>query len=107
MVLAAVVYAYATLRRGFFELDAKAFLGAAGSSFLMGAVVYFALSFFHTFLFELAMLPVVVVVGGVVYLGALRALRLLRKDDLDFIRDIVPVRAHFLVAIVAKIAGVK
>ena len=107
MVLAAIVYAYATLRRGFFELDVKAFLGAIGSSFLMGVVVFFALSFFHTFLFKLAMLPVVVVVGGVIYLGALRALRLLRKDDLDFIRDIVPERAHFLVAIVAQIAGVK
>jgi hypothetical protein len=50
---------------------------------------------------------VVAVVGVVIYLGALRALRLLKKDDLDFIRDIVPERAHFLVAIVAKIAGVK
>jgi O-antigen/teichoic acid export membrane protein len=107
MVLAAIVYAYATLRRGFFELDVKAFLGAIGSSLLMGAVVFFALSFFHTFLFKLAMLPVVVVVGGVIYLGALRALRLLRKDDLDFIRDIMPERGHFLVAIVAQIAGVK
>jgi len=107
MVLAALVYAYATMRSGFFEFDVKAFLGAAGSSFLMGAVVFFALSIFHTFLFKLAMLPVVVVVGGVIYLGALRALRLLRKDDLDFIRDIMPERAHFLVAIVAQIAGVK
>jgi O-antigen/teichoic acid export membrane protein len=107
MVLAALVYAYAALRRGFFKLDLRAFLSAAGSSFLMGAVVFFALSFFHTFLFKLAMLPVVVVVGVVIYVGALRVLRLLRKDDLDFIRDIVPERAHFLVAIVAKIAGVK
>src|SRR5208337_2526572 len=65
MVLAALVYAYATMRSGFFEFDVKAFLGAAGSSFLMGAVVFFALSIFHTFLFKLAMLPVVVVVGGV------------------------------------------
>jgi O-antigen/teichoic acid export membrane protein len=107
MALAALVYAYAALRCGFFKLDLRAFLSAAGSSFLMGAVVFFALSFFHTFLFKLAMLPVVVVVGGLIYLGALRALRLLRKDDLDFIRDIVPERAHFLVAIVAKIADVK
>jgi len=107
MVLAALVYAYAALRRGFFKLDLRAFLSAAGSSFLMGAVVFLALSFFHTFLSKLAMLPVVAVVGVVIYLGALRALRLLKKDDLDFIRDIVPERAHFLVAIVAKIAGVK
>jgi O-antigen/teichoic acid export membrane protein len=107
MVVAAVVYAYATLRSGFFRLDVKAFAGAACSSFLMGAIVFFALSFFRTFLYELAMLPVVIVVGSLVYVGALRALRILSADDLAFVSELLPERTHYLMGIVAKIAGVK
>lgn len=107
MVLAAIIYAYATLRSGFFGLDIKAFAGAACSSFLMGAIVFFALSFFHSFLYELAMLPVLIVVGGLVYLGALRVLRILSVDDLEFIRELLPERAQFLAGTVARVAGVK
>jgi O-antigen/teichoic acid export membrane protein len=107
MVLAAFIYGYAALRSGFFRLDVKAFAGAAGSSFLMGAIVFFVLSFFHAFLYELAMLPVVIVVGGLVYLGALRGLRVLSVDDLEFIRDLLPERARFLAGTVARVAGLK
>jgi O-antigen/teichoic acid export membrane protein len=106
MVLAALVYGYAALRSGFFELDVKAFVCAAASSLIMGAVVFFGLSLFHTFLTKLVMVPVFVAVGALVYLGCLRALSVLQKDDLEFIRDMAPERLHPLVAIVARIAGV-
>jgi hypothetical protein len=106
MVLAALAYGYAASRSGFFELDVRAFVCAAVSSMLMGAVVFFGLSLFHAFLTKLVMVPVFVAVGALVYLGCLRVLRLLQKDDIDFIRDIVPVRLHPLVAVVARIAGV-
>jgi O-antigen/teichoic acid export membrane protein len=107
MAVAAVVYAYATLRSGFFGLDVKAFAGAACGSFLMGAIVYFVLSFFHTFLYELAMLPVIIVVGSLVYVGALRAMRILTANDLAFVSELLPKRAHFLIGIVAKVAAAK
>lgn len=106
MVITALVYGYATFRSGFFELDVKAFVCAAVSSMLMGAVVFFGLSIIHSFLTKLVMMPVFVAIGGLVYLGCLRALRLLRKDDLEFIRDIAPEKTHPLVAILARVAGV-
>ena len=106
MVLAALVYGYAVLRSGLFELDVKAFVCAVSSSFVMGAVVFLGLSAFHTFLVKLVMTPAFVVVGVLVYLGCLRALRLLQKDDLEFIRDMAPEKLHSLVEIVARIVGV-
>ncbi len=106
MVLAAVVYGYAASRSGFFELDVRAFVCAALSSMLMGAVVFLGLSLFHAFLTKLVMMPVFIAVGALVYLGCLRVLRLLQKDDIEFIRDIVPAKLHLLVAVVARIAGV-
>ncbi|MGP8069983.1 MAG: lipopolysaccharide biosynthesis protein [Candidatus Bathyarchaeia archaeon] len=106
MVLAALVYGYAALRSGFFELDVRAFVCAAASSLIMGAVVFFGLSLFHTFLTKLVLVPAFVAVGALVYLGCLRALSVLQEDDLEFIRDMAPERLHPLVAIVARIAGV-
>jgi hypothetical protein len=53
------------------------------------------------------MVPVVIVLGVVVYLSALRALRLLSVGDLEFIREFLPAKAHFIVKAVAKVAGVK
>jgi O-antigen/teichoic acid export membrane protein len=104
MALAAVVYAYAVVRSGFFRFDAKAFAGAATGSFVMGIIVFYALTLVSSFLHKLAVLPVVVVVGGLVYL---LSLRVLTSEDIDFIRELLPERAHFLVGIVVRIAGVK
>lgn len=106
MVSAALVYAVATQRIGFLELDVKAFLSAAGSSAVMGGIVFFALSFFHTFLARIAMLPVLVVVGVLIYLGSLRGLHLLTKGDVEFVRDIVPARFRSLLPKVARLVGV-
>lgn len=106
LALAAVVYAIATHRSGFFRLDWKAYLSAAGSSSIMGLIVYFALTFAHSFLAKLAMLPVAVVLGALIYLGSLRAMHLFTARDLTFLRDIVPNRFHGLLEIVARLAGI-
>jgi O-antigen/teichoic acid export membrane protein len=106
MTVAALLYAYSVWRSGFFELDVRALISAALSSAPMGAIVFLILSFFHSFLAQLAMLPVVVVIGVLVYLGVLRALKLLTVEDFEFIRQMAPVRFHRLVALVARLAGV-
>jgi O-antigen/teichoic acid export membrane protein len=106
MILAALVYAYAAMRSGFLELDVRAFLSAVSSSALMGAVVFAILSLFHTFLMKLAMLPLIVVIGALLYLGGLRVLKLLSAQDFEFIREIVPTRFHRIVSLIARLAGV-
>jgi O-antigen/teichoic acid export membrane protein len=106
MVLAALVYTIAVQRSGFLEIDLKAFVSAAASSTLMGVVVYVSLSFFHTFLTKLVMAPVLVVIGAMIYIGSLRALHLLTKDDVQFVQGIAPKRFQKLVPLVAKLAGV-
>lgn len=107
MALVTLVYGFALFRKGFFEFDLKAFLSAAAGSTVMGLVVFFALSFAHSFLLKLAMLPFVVVLGALIYLGSLRALRLLTRTDLDFVSDLTPTRLHWLLPIATKLAGLR
>jgi len=106
MTVAALLYAYAAMKSGFFELDVRAFISAALSSAPMGAVVFLILSFFHSFLAQLAMLPVVLVVGALLYLGVLRALKLLTTQDFEFIQLMAPARSHRLIGLIARLAGV-
>ena len=107
MALVALIYGLALYRKGFFEFDFKAFLSAAVGSTVMGLVVFFALNVAHSFLLKLAMLPMVVVVGALIYLGSLRALRLLTVKDLEFVRDLTPTKLHGLLPLAAKLAGVR
>ena len=106
MAVAALLYALAARRSGFFEFDLRAFITAAVSAAPMGVAVFLILSFFHSFLIELAMLPVVVVIGALIYLGALRALKLLTVEDLQFIQQLAPARFQRAIALVARLAGV-
>ncbi len=73
----------------------------------MGVVVFFALSFAHSFALKLATLPIVVVVGALIYLGSLRALRLLTLEDLEFVRDLTPTKLHGLLPLTAKLVGLR
>ena len=106
MALVALVYGIALWRRGFFEFDLRAFLCAAAGSAVMGVVVFFALSFAHSFLAKLVMLPFVVIFGALVYLASLRFLRLLIIDDLKLLRDLLPMRLHGFLPLAARLAGV-
>jgi O-antigen/teichoic acid export membrane protein len=105
MVSAAIVYAFATSRSGFLELDWKAYLSAVGGSTIMAIIVYYALTFAPSFLMKLALLPAVVVLGALVYLGSLRVLHLFTAQDMEFVRNIMPSRFHGLVTVMAKLAG--
>jgi len=105
MALVTLVYGIALWRSGFFEFDLRAFLYAAVGSGVMGILVFFALSFAHSFLAKLVMLPFVVVFGALVYVGFLRFLRLLTVDDLKFLRDLLPTRFHGVLPLAARLAG--
>lgn len=107
MGLVALVYGFALARRGFFEIDLRAFLSSTGGSAVMALVVFFTLSLAHSFLVKLALLPFVVVVGALVYLGSLRALHLLTAEDLEFVRDLMPTRFRRVLPIAARLAGLR
>jgi O-antigen/teichoic acid export membrane protein len=107
MILAALLYAYAAMRSGFFELDGRAFLISVAASAPMGIIVFLILSFFHSFHAQLAMLPVVTVIGALLYLGVLRGLKLLTAQDFEFIQEMAPARAHGFIALIARLAGVR
>jgi O-antigen/teichoic acid export membrane protein len=107
MAVAAFVYAVAMWRNGFLELDVRAYLSAVGGSALMGIVVFGALATVHSFLLKLALLPVLVVVGAVIYFGSLRLLRLLTASDLEFARGILPSRFHPIVLKIGRLLRVE
>lgn len=107
MAVAALVYAVAMRKSGYLELDARAFLSAAGSSALMGIVVFAALSTAHSFLLKLALLPVLIIVGAIIYLSSLRLLHLLTASDLEFALGIVPHRFHPILLKIGRLLGVK
>jgi O-antigen/teichoic acid export membrane protein len=107
MALVALVYGLALFRSELFEFDVGAFLGATAGSAVMGVVVFFALTLPHSFLLKLAMLPIVVVAGALIYSVFLRALRLPTVSDLEFIRDLTPTRLHVLLPTVANLVGLR
>jgi hypothetical protein len=107
MIVAAVVYGVAIWKVGSLELDLRAYLSAAGSSALMGIIVFAALSTIHSFLLRLAALPILVVLGAVVYLLCLRLLQLLTTSDLRFAQGIVPPRFHRILLETGKLLVVK
>jgi hypothetical protein len=72
----------------------------------MAAVVFFTLSFVHSFIAQLLMLPIVIVMGALLYLGELRALRVLTVQDFTFIQLMMPASSRRLITIIARVAGV-
>ena len=107
MSIATLVYAIGIRRSGFFQLDMRALLSAVGGSAIMGVVVFFILTSFHSFLVKLAILPVLIMLGAAIYLGSLRLLHLLTADDVEFVRGIAPVRLHSIIGKLAKIVGIR
>jgi hypothetical protein len=98
--------ALALARRGFLEIDLRAFLSCIAGSIPMGVIVFFALSIPQTFAIKVALLPVVCVVGGLVYIVSLRALRLLTVEDIDFIRELTPRKLQWFLPRIASLAGI-
>ena len=106
MALAALLYAYSARRHGFLGFDARAFFSAAVGSIPMGAVIFVVLSLSQSFLMQLAMLPLVIVIGAFLYLLALRAVKSLNAQDFQFFQEMGPARLHKIVVLLARIAGV-
>jgi O-antigen/teichoic acid export membrane protein len=106
VIVAALLYAYAAGKSGFFQFDVRAFICAAVGSIPMGIVVFLILSLFHSLLAQLVVLPFVIVIGALLYLGAMRAMKLLSAQDFEFIRQMAPARSHKLIALIARVAGV-
>jgi len=107
MAVAAFVYAVGMWRNGFLEVDVRAYLSAAGGSALMAIVVFGALGAVHSFLLKLALLPALIVVGAIIYLGSLRLLRLLTATDLEFAFGILPSRFHPIVLKIGRLLVIK
>jgi len=102
MIVVAIFYAYGAWRSGFFELDLRAFLGASISSAPMGAVVFFILTRFNSFLVQIVLLPFAIVAGALMYLCAVRALKLFTEEDFEFMRQVVPAGFERIVALILR-----
>jgi len=94
LAVAALMYGWSVRRRGFFELDLKAFVVSIGASGVMGLLVFAGLSQVASFLMKLALLPAFVVAGAGIYVGILRGLHFLTKEDLEFVGQVLPAKLH-------------
>jgi len=102
-----LVYAFATMKSGFFELDLRAFLSATAGSGVMGVLVFSALSSVHSFYLKLAVLPVLIAVGALIYIGFLRLLRVVTISDIDLIRSFIPHKLRRLLPAIAMLLGLR
>jgi O-antigen/teichoic acid export membrane protein len=107
MIITTLVYGLVAFRAGVFEFDQKAYLISMASSTLMALLVFTAISMLHTFPLKLASLPFLMILGILTYFGLLRISHLISREDLEFIRDITPRRAHRHLPMIAAILGVR
>ena len=106
MIVVALLYAYAAKREGFFKLDVRALISASLASMPMGVVVFTFLSSLHSFMVQLLMLPIVIVIGALLYIASLRVLRVLTVQDFAVIQLMAPLNSRRLIELIALVAGV-
>jgi O-antigen/teichoic acid export membrane protein len=107
MAVTTIVYALATLKAEVFEIDFKAFIISVVSSTIMMIVIFSILSLLHGFILKFAMLPLLLIIGILVYVVSLRAFRGLRISDVDFIQGLLPYRLHTILPTLARLAGLE
>jgi O-antigen/teichoic acid export membrane protein len=107
MAVSSILYALATFKTGIFEIDLKAFLVSIVGSTAMMLVVFGILSVVHNLLLKIAMLPVLIVIGLLVYVFSLRLFRFFTVADVDFVRGLMPRRLHVILPGIARLAGVE
>jgi len=73
----------------------------------MALVVFVLISLIHTFFWKVSLLPGIVIVGVLIYVGSLRALRLFTINDVEFLHDLLPNRLHTTIPIIARLIGIK
>jgi hypothetical protein len=107
MGVTAVVYALATFKTKVFEIDSRAFIISVVSSTVMMIVIFSILSVLREFILKLVMVPVLLIVGILVYVVSLRAFRGLTVSDMDFLRGLLPYRLRTILPILARLAGLE
>lgn len=107
MVIATFVYAFATLKSGVFGIDIKAYFASIGGPSIMTIVVFAIPSTLHIFYLKVAVLPLLVDLATLLYLGPLRFSRLLTTGDIDFIGELTPRRFHSTLPKLAMLAGLR
>lgn len=107
LATAALIYGLSARRRGFFELDLRAFVVSIGASGVMGLLVFAGLYQVGSFLMKLALLPAFVVAGALIYVGVLRGLHFLTKEDLEFVGQVLPDRFRRFLPHLAWILGIE
>ncbi len=71
----------------------------------MGLAVYGILSLVSSFALKIVMLPALVVLGLLIYVGVLRFSHLLTTDDVYFVRDMMPRSLHPVLPRIARLVG--
>jgi O-antigen/teichoic acid export membrane protein len=107
LIVVTIVYALAAIKFGISEIDFRAYFASIGGSSIMALVVFEFISSIHSFFFKVAMLPIIVLVGVLVYTVTLRVFRLFTANDIDFLHDLLPTRLHILLPMIARIIGLK
>lgn len=107
LTVALIFYGLAARRKGFFEIDMRAFLSASGASAFMGAVVFLLLSAFRSFYMKLAFVPLLVLLGAFIYIASLRLLRVFDPRDMEFALSIAPHRVRWIIPKIGKLIGVR
>ena len=107
LIVVTIVYGLAAFKFEIFEIDLKAYLTSIVSSSIMAIVVFELISSIHGFSLKVALMPVILLVGMLIYVGVLRVLRQFTVDDLEFLRDLLPHRLEILLPTIARIVGLR
>lgn len=107
LVVVALIYVLAAYKNGVFYIDSHAYAIVMVCSSVMAAIVFGALLLIPGFVMKLVMLPVVVLLGLLLYVGLLRISRLLTVKDLSFLHDLLPRRLWFILPLTAKVTGLE
>jgi len=106
MAVVFIVYAYAVRRAKFLEFDGKAYLYSLAGSAIMAAVVFLLVSEITSFAVRLLAVVPLMVLGLLIYIGTLRAFRLVNASDVNFFLTVLPSSLHMVTRRVAKLVGV-
>ena len=107
LIVSNVVYGLAAIRVGIIEIDLKAYFASIAGSSIMALIVFVLISLIHTFFWKVTLLPGIVIVGVLIYVGSLRGLRLFTINDVEFLHDLLPNRLHTVIPIIARLIGIK
>lgn len=72
----------------------------------MSVVLLVLVNFIGGYLRLIALLPLLISLGIVVYFVVLRLIKTFNKEDMDFLRSLLPQKLGFLVSWAARIMGV-